>query len=168
MSLPTSRNTTYAPGSQVKSADMNACQDGIIALAGPRTLMIPAVIGRPSLPGEWPAFGALEVIDTTATAIAYLIPLLVESGQLVTISITLSQVNAVAGGTVILGRAPHSGGGTTTVVTTAIPTVAGTQTFTVVTNHAVVVDNAYALYVQFGAGSGDRTIRSVKVDYTRP
>jgi hypothetical protein len=33
MTLPTSRNTTYAAGSQVKSADLNDLQDQIIALA---------------------------------------------------------------------------------------------------------------------------------------
>lgn len=32
MSLPTSRNTTYAAGSQVKSADLNAMQDQIVLI----------------------------------------------------------------------------------------------------------------------------------------
>ncbi len=34
MALPTSRNTTYAPGTQLKSADLNDIQDKIIHLAG--------------------------------------------------------------------------------------------------------------------------------------
>jgi hypothetical protein len=35
MSLPTSRNTTYAPAAQVKSADLNALQDMIIGMKWP-------------------------------------------------------------------------------------------------------------------------------------
>lgn len=43
MPLPTSRNTTYAPGSQVKSADLNALQDEIIEGGhGDKILLIPA------------------------------------------------------------------------------------------------------------------------------
>jgi hypothetical protein len=38
MTLPVSRNTTYAAGAQVKSVDMNAIQDEIIALFGSRNL----------------------------------------------------------------------------------------------------------------------------------
>jgi hypothetical protein len=46
MTLPASRNTTYAPGSQVNSADLNAIQDQIVAVnatrlkAGPRRLEV--------------------------------------------------------------------------------------------------------------------------------
>lgn len=41
MALPLSRNTTYAAGSQVKSLDLNAIQDAIIALAAARSIAFP-------------------------------------------------------------------------------------------------------------------------------
>lgn len=42
MALPFSRNTTYAAGSQVKSADLNALQDAIVNHTNNRTIHIPA------------------------------------------------------------------------------------------------------------------------------
>lgn len=43
MALPFSRNTTYAIGSQVKSADLNALQDSIVNHHNNRTIHIPAI-----------------------------------------------------------------------------------------------------------------------------
>ena len=42
MALPISRNTTYAPGSQVKSADLNDVQDKIVALETARIALVAA------------------------------------------------------------------------------------------------------------------------------
>jgi hypothetical protein len=64
MSLPTSRNTTYAAGSQVKSADLNDLQDCIVdSIHSDRVLMLGAAAGQ-SAPGEWVYYSGI----TTTTA----------------------------------------------------------------------------------------------------
>lgn len=46
MPLPDERNTTYAPGSQVQSDDLNDIQDGIVAAARKhRTILVPTFTG---------------------------------------------------------------------------------------------------------------------------
>lgn len=53
MSLPTSRNTTYAPGSELKSADLNDLQDKIVDAYG----------------GTWPITGKVIIYDEPSAAI---------------------------------------------------------------------------------------------------
>src|ERR1700755_2304482 len=57
MALPSSRNTTYAPGSQVKSDDLNDVQDQIIALNNKRIaqqkITVSAVAGSAQLGASW-------------------------------------------------------------------------------------------------------------------
>lgn len=52
MALPVSRNTTYAAGSQVKSADLNDLQDWIVDAFGDQVLAIPAAAGA-VFTGAW-------------------------------------------------------------------------------------------------------------------
>jgi hypothetical protein len=86
MPLPTSRNTTYTPGSQVKSADLNDFQDQIIGLfAGrraPRRRLIPPTAGR--FEGN-PSSGTVVLqngwIQNTAGTERLFIPVTVEQGE---------------------------------------------------------------------------------------
>ena len=66
MSLPASRNTTYAPGSEVLSADLNDIQDQIIDLAAP-TLIIPPPAGRSSTWTESPSGANWTSADGSGT-----------------------------------------------------------------------------------------------------
>ena len=68
--LPRSRNTTYAPGVDIKSADLNDLQDAVIAgKHGARRLMIPPSTMRPLSGAEyisthrWRGVGTASIVN---------------------------------------------------------------------------------------------------------
>ena len=82
MSLPTSRNRTYAVLSQVVSGDLNDLQDGIVATSNPSPF-IPAASGR-RLAGSNIALNASNhAAVTTGNDEAWGVPLSVSPGSII-------------------------------------------------------------------------------------
>lgn len=78
MALPTTRNTTYAAGSQVKSVDLNAFQDEIITLhtqVFSKTLVVPAIIGTGDAAADWVKHASNEYFESVGSAGILKIPL---------------------------------------------------------------------------------------------
>lgn len=183
MALPVSRNTTYAPGSQVLSDDMNDFQDAIIDLdAGHRTSsrhrMIPGASGAsgPVTPGEtWFSVAAHKHSSDNQPELL-LIPVVVESGERITVTITLSYTGSVPAGpgnTVGLYREDAGTiGGAPTLVGTSQPIAnsAGAQTITLVSNHDVVSQSVYGIQVNMGliTSSSFKDVYFADVLATRP
>lgn len=190
MSLPVSRNTTYAPDSEVLSADLNDLQDKMIAEharlgggAGYGALALPAAPTAPDyhfstpLPEMiHPSCGtpddpALWTVGTFAlggaTAISYTIGLRVAGGETIDVVAYLSQAAAVAGGTVSLSRVNPTSGTVTIVATVPIATATGNQTIPVIAAHAVVSGDVYSVQINFGAGGGFKHLYGVGKPWKR-
>lgn len=160
MALPASRNTTYAPGSQVKSADLNAIQDCIIAgHAGTRRVGMSDVQPILGTDTTWKHTFGQAFGSATSFAISFHKSFDLTVGDVVTIQINLLQDNAISGGSIKLAHRDVAGadGDETLVSTTTIATSSSPQTITLVSGHTVV-DADYYIYGNFGgASAGDIT-----------
>ena len=108
MSLPSSRNTTYAPGSQVLSADLNAIQDGVVNLyAGYHqqiTIQIPAVLGSAQdSTASWakPPGSAYISYNTGGADDVWHVPIVLRQGQRIKACRGYVRDNSGSGGTVV-------------------------------------------------------------------
>ena len=73
MALPESRNTTYAAGSQVKSADLNDVQDKIIDAYvdgphGDRILLLPAAAGQGTVIATGHIYAGIDGVTSSSWA----------------------------------------------------------------------------------------------------
>lgn len=165
MALPTSRNTTYAAGSQVKSADLDDIQDQIIALEAHRHDDRVLVIGPPQ--AAFAAGASDEYIASGGAAETFKleIPLLVGD--------QIKSIDCYVKG----------GGGTTHTArlweetnTAGTRTDKGSVTITNDTNFQTRTINPtdYTLatgkrsYVSFEAGAAGLRVYSIQVTYNRP
>lgn len=121
MALPVSRNTTYAPGSEVKSADLNALQDFIIDHEArlddleAKVRVAHAAVGMGLVAADW----SLQITGTasgtyvksTVQNSRWLIPVRVSSGERITAWSVLVRhtTNSAAQMTANLVRQPVSG-----------------------------------------------------------
>lgn len=192
MALPTTRNTTYAPGSQVKSADLNDLQDQIIAnntrLAGgagaavslalamtapdyhvgtAQPLFLSAVNGSAggALAAEWSSSAGYMTGSTPAADWTMSIP--VTFGETMTLTAYLELLTAVAGGLVNLTRVDPTTGTPTNVASIAIANATGVQAITVVTSHVVVTGAIYTLQFNCTSGAGGKKVYGAKKLWTR-
>lgn len=184
MAWPATRLTTYAPGSQVKSADLNAIQDTVIAhetatvshearldlLDVAQTRTFPAAAGQESAAGaNWTHLGAYAEA-TVATPNALYVPLVLNSGETLTLKALVQHANATAGAIRVQLYRVALDGSETNVATVDSAAVTTVQDLTVVTGHAVVADNAYYLSIHSNGGTGgamSRKAYSVRAVVTR-
>jgi hypothetical protein len=115
--------------------------------------------------GVWIPFnGGMTSVDADSASV--ILPLDVEYGEVMTVYVALLQTNAVAGGTARLYRV-NAAGTVVLVSSVDIPSSAGSWALAVVTDHAIVADQAYSLTVSFAAGAGTKEIFQVKCAVTR-
>lgn len=190
MALPTSRDVTFAPGSQVPSATLNDLQDQIIAnnarLNGdatkpavvlgnamtapdyhftvPRPRMFVAASGFAAT-GTWVQAGNL-VVSATAGVAEWIIPVVVESGETIVPRVQLQMGTAVSGGQIFIYRGDAAGGSPVLVSTTAIASSTAFQNIAIA-SHAVVTSCAYWADISFPSGAGTKEIFAVELGVTR-
>ncbi len=187
MALPTSRNTTYAPLSQVKSVDLNAIQDVLIdhetrvddaeadivdhetritSLETDR-VVIHANAGNEAGSTDWTRF-SLSVEATVASPGAWEIPIPVKEGWLLTVDVHIKHSVAGAGNIVpTLWRTP-SAAGLTSVAAGVSTATAAEQDVQVVADHPVVSGNAYWVGFTGAGGAMTRNVYRITVTHTRP
>ncbi len=179
MALPNSRSTTYAPGSQVKSADLNALQDWVVAhqsrlnaLEGV-TRVVLAHAGRGGIAANFVVVDSSGVfIRSTTQNDRFYIPIHVESGERITgWSVTIRHgTNAVAQMATNLVRQPAAGGAPinvgslqSSVASTALQDLSNTGLV-----HDVIAANAYYVYVDMLGATQNFDIFRASVTVTRP
>lgn len=169
MSLPVSRNTTYAASSQVKSADLNDVQDQICTLHSrlndPRTLVIPYAAGMDGFgSGLDPNF--LGYIQTTAAAV-WVMPISLDDGRQITaarVRIRSHNVNTIAA---TLRHAIDGANTTDASATSATGAGASDVTLTLTPGSPVLVQaGIHAHYrIHLIASGTDLRIYQAEVDY---
>lgn len=153
MTLPTSRNTTYAAAVEVKSADLNAIQDAIIGMKHPE-IEIPQH-GSGWLPGAYTggyAYGSEWSMP--AGGGGFTCPIFPPVGSRIT-QCKFGFKRASAGSiSYELIRTPLIGSGGVVIANAADAASVGyvIQTIAAI-NHIVLADNGYALLVIFDAAS---------------
>lgn len=159
--LPLSRNTTYSPGTQVKSVDLNDIQDQIIALHSDANLSenVSLHYGRTESAnwsigssGRWSALGAGTVQ----------VPLPVHESRTLT---AVRMVYLRGGGTVTLKvYSVDASGVNTEEATFADNSTATEQTKDFVLSKSTVNTTFYVM-LQTDAGGGGSQLRSVRFGY---
>lgn len=194
MALPTSRDTTYAPGSQVESADLNDIQDQIIAnntrlnngagaqvvlaiaplapywgVSGAGELeMIPPTSGNAGHGGQAADFDcSTGVVIGGSSVFDWVVPVPMTFGQVVRINADFEMTVAVSGGSLNLMRVNGSTGAATVAATIAIPSATGRQSLTVVSGFSPPF-GYYSLQFNFAGGHGGVKIYGVEKVWTRP
>lgn len=168
LGLPYRRNTTYAVKSQLKSADLNAIQDSLVALwngaHAAETLSIPA--------------SAVGMDDSTASFTRGAGSMVWLAGHNAVASVPLAKgeriqgvrayVADTSGSTIGVSLASTDHTGTVTPIAGATSSGAGgAQTLTFPSGFPADVGGALSL--QFTtAGSGTLTVYSVEIDYDHP
>jgi hypothetical protein len=169
MSLPLTRNRTYAAGSQVFSADLNAIQDQIIALNtaahGTRTLGIPSSGFSIGTNGTTLNFISGLTTITSATDQLYApIPLAAGSRILAVRFFVTMSAGTTVNGSVSLSKRTTVG---QTSIAGAATSGTGLQTITLASvNHTLTTGGAYDVHITNGDSS--MSIHYVEIDYDRP
>lgn len=137
---------------------------------GTRDRMIPASTGTEAgttSTQDWSgdAFGA--VTNTTPGSSEWTLPIIVESGETVTVAVQLSQATAVVGGVLSLHQKILGASSGTLIGTQPIAFTTSEQTITLATNFPVVTGAFYAVDIFFASGAGLRTITGARVTYKR-
>lgn len=137
------------------------------------TRMIPGTEGVPQNTAStiWRTGSAGELFTnaTSSTPDGVTIPIVVTSGERITLSVNLAVNAGSMAGTGAIQLYRWDGTGSATLITTATIGVTGVQTITVITNHDVVSGFAYAAFVSFSSGTGlNFVIRNVKLVVSRP
>jgi hypothetical protein len=176
MALPTSRNTTYVAGSQVKSADLDAIQDCIIGnkhgtleldlLMRPASLYTSGIAG---LPGNPPISGT--TITGTGASSGFVAQFSLPAGKRI-VNVKAVVQESTSGGTdkaqVSLFRMDNSG--TPTRIGTGSPSLGNNTVQTILynANHTVLTVTSYAAVVNFGLGSAAINVNRMYVEYDAP
>ncbi len=178
MGLPTSRNTTYAPGSQVKSADLNAIQDAIVAHQSrigaleSVTRVVLAHGGRGLIATDFAAIESTGVfIRSTVQNGRYYLPVHVESGERITgWSVTIRHgTNAAAQMAANLVRQIPGSASTNVGALQSSIASTGVQDLTNTgLAHDVVAGAAYYIYVDALGATQNFDIFRASVTVTRP
>lgn len=169
MALPTSRSTTYAPGSQIKSDDLNDLQDGIVNHEhGEIILTLPAQEAQPQTGS--PTLAATRWSLAAGTDIL-IFPVSLHEGDRVTeVKVYVDEQSGVG----FYGAVNENDGTTGTGATLDSGTTAGSGTFRTLTLNGgslpYTIEANHVVYVQVGNGSqaiGQR-VYHVSVAYDRP
>lgn len=148
MALPTSRNTTYAPSSMLKSLDLNDIQDWIINVYAGRPLHIPASTGR-AFAGTWTDSAYFGKTTTGLNDQQLFAPLVLEVGAIVTSLAVRAAWEPDTSGATAVARLARITDGTVEFVTGAsatIPDNAGA--FSTETGaFSAVIENGWDYYV---------------------
>ncbi len=179
MGLPTSRSTTYAPGSQVKSADLNAVQDWIvthqsrIGALESVTRVVLAHAGRGLIAANFIAIDSSGVfIRSTTQNDRFYIPIHVESGERITAwSVTVRHgTNSTAQMAANLVRQPADGGAPINVgsLQSSVASIVLQNLVNTGLTHDVVVANAYYIYIDMLGATQNFDIFRASVTTTRP
>lgn len=170
MALPLTRNTTYAVGTEVKSADLNDIQDQIIDLHTYRVEdkvdHVLAVEG-PLVNGN---FTFAPSIWTATAAHNHMIPLPLRPGDVLqSIDVLIDRAAAVSMNLVVF-NAPNTGGDTliggTWSDVSVNPTVGSPQIYTLNGTDYTVLDEKLYLIITAGQ-SGDKVYKAI-VNYSTP
>jgi hypothetical protein len=197
MGLPSSRDQTFTPLSPVAAAFLNGAQDAIVGLynrisggAGaaissllavvapdfknttPRNRVIPGSMGAPGTgTNHWGATSPIAVTTgVTGNPGLWTLPIPVEEGERVTISVMLSQSLAPGSlGLVTLWREGDSAS-RVSVGTADIANTTAIQTLVLATDHDVVPGYCYGVEISFAASSSTTYYYAyrAKVAYIRP
>lgn len=164
MTLPLTRNTTYAALSQVKSADLNAIQDCIVSgKHGTKTEVIP-------------------LIGITQTAVAPTNTISLTNPNFVVIPFRIpvgSRITAIRVGCIDSATGPTKlqcalydislGGASPGTLSTASAGTGAQQTIQVTgLTSDVAAGHVYGVYVARSTGTATCTINNVEIDYHRP
>lgn len=171
MALPVSRNTTYAPGSQVLSADLNAIQDLLVNhetrldAADPftdETVVYSATIGWCADPADFTRNGTHVLDQAINPSRAWIMPVFARAGTRLSVSVRVIHSVATLGAfNCFLFR--HEDLAETEVAEVPSPASAAAQWVDLVTDHAVVANNAYFVSLVPSAPAMFRRIISMKV-----
>jgi len=175
MTLPTSRNTTYTPASQIKANDLNSIQDAIIGAKHPSlTIQIAGVSFQPQ-GGTGVSYDCSGTVAglTMANVVRAYAPVNLPVGT----RITAARLYVVdVAGTTIFGRLAESDlvnpavGG---LVSGDTPNSAGSGAYQALTVDAalfpvaVAAHRAWTFAVLTAGGVGSCTIYGAEVDYDR-
>lgn len=164
MALPVSRNTTYAPGSQIKSADLNDVQDKIIDLNGRFDAEETSILG-----GKGSGSGATFASDgsiTSATTGTLKIPIELPVGTEITSVDVVGLRTGAANPTYGLHETVNSTGATSVIATVAGTSASRESLSIAATNKVLLTGRSYSLEVLSGA-SATATVFMVTVFWKR-
>lgn len=163
MALPDSRNTTYAAGSEVKSADLNDIQDQIIALDNVQEKVIIAPGHFINEPGDLADIQQTQIkLGDGIGATRVSAPIPVRVGNVIKSALAYVQANGGADAvTVNIDRVPRAGVVITNVAT-ANSAAAGEIALAAI-NHTVLEDNAYTVSIDNNPTGGDTVITYVEI-----
>lgn len=155
MGLPSSRDRTYAPGSQVESADLNDIQDQIIALSAVTDWLAAIGGGAPGHSGDtaWSSSSSGGYIEGASAGLDWVMPLPVRVGT--TITLTAYVWTTASGGFVNLVSVDPTNGTVTVVESVAV----GSTGFQSIAFAAHAVTSGLVYYVQFNMTTGGGTKR---------
>jgi len=165
MTLPISRNTTYAPGSQVRSADLNAIQDQIVALTQPHRRHIPPCSGANSIGSG--IFGNAGAWQSAAGTDLLTVPLMVNEGERITRVDVRLNPNGATAMTCTLRR--HNEDGSTTNVTSQNSDTSGNLQTVSITGLSELAGTAINHWtIDIDAGQALDLVNSILLTVDRP
>lgn len=156
MALPSSVNTVYAPGSQVKSADLNDLQNQIVvAQTAVRRRSFSAMSGLADVPSDW-TIGTGTRRSTVAAPSAFYIPVVLGFGEFIRTFTVHWQHSVATAGAMTAALTRSSSGGTATLATISSAASTSPQTQTSSAIDLNVLDDTH-YYVVFGFAGGAMT-----------
>jgi hypothetical protein len=166
LSLPISRNTNYAPGSQVLSADLNALQDQFVTDHGTKTLQIPFAPPTASTGNT----NALNDYGLTGANASLLIPIPLSQGNKI-LAVRARIKDSATGPTKIRITLRSETDGVASIIGTpiisagsgALQTIAQTGITTV-----IAALSTYTIALDLQTGTTLSHIYAVEVDFSRP
>lgn len=176
MSLPASRDTTYVPGTQVKSADLNDIQDQIVALnaSRSRSLWIPAssMIASSASASLTMANAIWTATATGQTLFCSLSSLLPFSGGAAGVTINKLTWRVKPGGTGLMGvdwkkltnMSNTSAPATVVVISGTSDGTSNQQSIILTANLAMGSD--ITSYCDWGSAQSGDIVYGLRVDYT--
>jgi len=167
MALPSSRNTTYTPGSTVLAADLNALQDCVIGgKLAPTTIEIGGMAWTPAA-AMTPFYSLVGGLEGPIFNAFWALPLPI--GVRITAVRWYVRDNVTGPTTLQAFFGYGNRAGVQTIVSTSAVSAgtAANQTLSVAPNHTITAGRSYGLIVNTAAGSASCRLYGAEIDIDR-
>jgi len=186
VSLPTSRDVTYVPGSPVLSANLNNLQDLWVATVGAglaQTIKVNAYkystahkrtvhafVGQPQVVGDWVVFSNYGMLTNSgAVTTPFFIPLTVEEGeQIVEVSVVVDLVAAADTLTADLFKVSNAFVLSSSIGTDTSNGAGGVDTLLITGLTESVTDASYFVRISPSGTAGIKRVAHAIVKINRP